>query len=93
MSYNLRSLFTTGLFGLMMPLCLIAGLFMAFLLMGIIPFLQEFSAHGMAHFIHVLQTFGNGSVLQGCLVIGITFSGVSTLFDMCNLLVLSKPIR
>ena len=93
MSYNLRSLFLTGVFGLMVPLCLIAGFFLTFFLVGIIPAFQPFAADGMAALIHILQIFGNGNVLQGSLVIGITSSAVSILFDVCNLFILSKPIR
>lgn len=93
MSYNLRSLFLAGIFGLMVPLCIIAGFFITFFLVGIVPAFQAFATDGMSYLIHVLQIFGNGSVFQGSLVIGIASSVVSTLFDVCNLLILSKPIR
>ena len=66
---------------------------MTFFFVGIIPAFQAFAADGMAYLIHILHVFGNGNVLQGSLVIGIASGVVSTLFDVCNLLILSKPIR
>ena len=93
MSYNLRSLAITGIFGLMVPLCIIAGFFGTFLLVGMFPIAHVFAAQGMHHLIHILQTFGNGSIFQGSLIIAIAISVVAVLFDVCNLLILSKPIR
>ena len=93
MSYNFRSLFVTGLFGLMLPLCVIAGFFVTFFAFGFIPVLHTFSVGGTHQLIHILQTFGSGNVLQGCFVIGVAVSMVSTLFDVCNVLILSRPIR
>lgn len=77
----------------MLPLGIIVGFFLAFSLIGLIPATQSLATDGMTLLVYVLQTFGNGNVLQGSITIALAGGGVSTLFDMCNLLILSKPIR
>ena len=93
MSYRLRSLLLTGVFGFVMPLFVIVGLFATLLTIGLLPFCQPASLSGTTAFINILQTFGNGDTLHGFLTIGVVGATVSILFDACNSLVLSKPIR
>lgn len=93
MCHGLRSLVLTGVLGMLLPLFVILSLFSALFLVGLIPFLRSYTMVGTAQLVHILEIFGNGSLIQGSLVIGLASSVVSALFDACNLLVLSKPIR
>ena len=93
MCHSFRSLVVTGVFGMLLPLFVILSLFATLFLLGLVPFLQSYAMTGTAQLVHILEIFGSGSLIQGSLVIGLVSSVVSALFDACNLLVLSKPIR
>ena len=93
MSSHFRSLFVTSIFGLLLPLCVIAIFFVVFFVLGLIPSFQTFSIAGTDQIVRILQIFGNGNPFQGSFVIGVAVSTVAMLFDMCNLFILSKPIR
>lgn len=93
MSNYFRSLLITGILGLVLPWCAIAGFFIAFFLLGVVPAAHPFATAGCDQLTYILETFGNGNSLQGAFIIGGAISIVSTLFDACNSLILSKPIR
>lgn len=77
----LRSLLLTSIFSFIVPVFLV-GSVLAFLVgLGYIPFLEAVSQVGVVQISHFLAVFGNGSALQGLIVIGLVCSLVGVLFD------------
>ncbi|NEQ96512.1 MAG: hypothetical protein F6K30_07285 [Cyanothece sp. SIO2G6] len=93
MSYNLRSLLLTGLFGVILPLVMIVGFFIALLGIGLLPPLQSISTTGIAGLTDILSIFGSGNVMQGMLLISCVGCVVAILFDAYNLWILASPVR
>ncbi|MFM9266318.1 hypothetical protein [Tychonema sp. BBK16] len=77
----LRSLLLTSLLSFVAPLLLIIVGLTSFLLIAMIPPLQEIGHSGEDLILQFLATFGSGCPLQGFLVIGMTFGFVGALFD------------
>lgn len=77
----LRSVLLTSLLSFVAPLLLIIVGLTSFLLIGLVPPLQELGHSGEALILQFLATFGSGCPLQGFLVIGMTFGLVGALFD------------
>ncbi|CBN55383.1 hypothetical protein PN499_16950 [Kamptonema animale CS-326] len=77
----LRSLLLASLFSFVAPLLLIGVGLSCFYLISHLPYLQEVGHFGAGQILKFLATFGNGSPVEGFLVIGITFSLVGVLFD------------
>jgi hypothetical protein len=80
-SSYLRSLVLTSIFSFIAPLLLVGGAIAGLLVVGLVPWLEGFSRMGFEQIKTFLQTFGNGSALEGSLVIGCACALVGALFD------------
>ncbi len=81
----LRSLIITGIFSFLTPIVFI-GLILATLLgLGHIPHLEVVGLEGVDQISHFLAVFGNGSSIQGLIVISATSTLVGVLFDAYTL--------
>jgi hypothetical protein len=77
----LRSLLLTGIFSFVTPSLFIGGLWGGISLIGAVPGFAIVGQVGRSQLSHFLSVFGNGSVLQGLLVIGLVCSLVGIMFD------------
>ncbi|WP_293096523.1 hypothetical protein [Moorena sp. SIOASIH] len=78
----LRSLVITILLSFMAPVALVIGLLAGFGIIGYIPALTGFGLTATTELLKFLTIFGNGSPIQGVLVIAFTCSLVGALFDL-----------
>lgn len=81
-STHLRSLLLTGSVSFAVPILLIGLVALVSLLLEQIPFLQQIGDFSASNVLQFLQVFGNGSALEGILVIGVASSIVGALFDL-----------
>lgn len=77
----LRSLLLTGIFSFLAPVMLLSILLAGAEIVSYLPYLDAVGNNGVVQIAHFLQVFGNGSVLQGLMVIGLVGSVVGILFD------------
>ncbi|GAP95456.1 hypothetical protein [Leptolyngbya sp. NIES-2104] len=80
----LRSLLLASLLSFLAPLTLLGGMIMILLFLGAIPGLTLFGQACTTQMLSFLQTFGNGSALEGAIVIGCACAVVGALFDTYN---------
>jgi hypothetical protein len=77
----LRSLLVTATLSFAVPVSLIFAVHGLLALVACIPFLKTLSHALTAQVTDILAIFGNGSPLEGVIVIGLTCSLVAGLFD------------
>jgi hypothetical protein len=85
MSYNLRSLLLTGLFGFILPFVTISSVLAVLEGAAWVPLLQSLSTAGVAGLTDILHIFGSGNVLHGIFLISGVGCMVSMLFEAYNL--------
>jgi hypothetical protein len=81
-STYLRSLLLTSTFSFAMPTLLIGVFILSSLLLAQIPWLSPIGQLGLENILTFLAVFGNGSVLEGTMVIGLASSLVGAMFDV-----------
>ncbi|HBB35808.1 MAG TPA: hypothetical protein DDZ80_06245 [Cyanobacteria bacterium UBA8803] len=77
----LRSLLLTVIISFIAPLVLLAGLLVIVCLIGYVPGLEIIGQTGVTDLWKFLSIFGNGSPIEGAIVIGVTCSLAGALFD------------
>ncbi|MBW4442174.1 MAG: hypothetical protein KME10_13245 [Plectolyngbya sp. WJT66-NPBG17] len=82
MSFHyLRSLLLASLFSFLVPIAFIGGMLSLLLLLGFVPGLMLLGQACTTQMLAFLGTFGNGSALEGTIVIGCACGVVGALFD------------
>lgn len=77
----LRSLVIASLFSFMAPLVIAGLVFVGFVLLGHLPYVDAIGQVGNQHVLDFLAKFGNGQPLRGLLIISTTCGLVGALFD------------
>jgi hypothetical protein len=77
----LRSLLLAVTFSFVIPTVLIASIISLLVLLSYIPGIDGLSTALVALLLRFLATFGNGSALEGLVVIGLACGFVGALFD------------
>ena len=81
MSSYVRSVVVTSIISFLAPQVLLGSLTILLLTVALIPGLAELGQAGLQAVAAFLQTFGEGSVLEGLLVLGSVAGAVGALFD------------
>jgi hypothetical protein len=89
----LRSLFITGVAGILAPIVFFGMTLLLMTVTEYIPGLDELSGNGKKQVLHFLTIFGSGSPLGGVGVLATVSGSVAALFDAYKLLASSKPAR
>lgn len=76
-----RSLFVALCVGFLLPIVVIVMALTGLIILGYIPGLVGLSQIGLQALANFLMTFGDGSCVEGTLVIGGAFALVTLLFD------------
>jgi hypothetical protein len=81
MSSYVRSVVVTSIISFLAPQLLLGGLTVLLLTVALIPGCADLGQAGLQAVATFLQTFGEGSVLEGLLVLGCVAGAVGALFD------------
>lgn len=79
-----RSLLLTSMVAFITPIIFVGGLLMVLSLLSYIPIVGMIGVIGIDHLCKFLTIFGDGSTIEGMLVICTSFGIVGALFDACN---------
>jgi hypothetical protein len=80
----LRSILVTVTFSFTVPIVLIGLVVVSLSIVANLPWVTAAGQTAVEQVLMVLSTFGNGSPLEGAIVIGLTCSLVGALFDTYN---------
>jgi hypothetical protein len=75
-----RLLLTTA-FSFVAPVILISAILVTLCLVGFVPGFEMLCQSGIETLAKFLETFGNGSPMEGIFAIGLTFAVVGAIFD------------
>jgi len=81
----LQSIFLAGLFGFLLPVLVLGGIWSGLALLGWLSGWAIVHEVGVEPVIQFLNVFGNGSAVRGLLIIGMACSAVGILLDSYTL--------
>ncbi len=81
----LQSIFLAGLFGFLLPVLVLGGIWGGLALLGWLSGWAIVREVGVEPVIQFLNVFGNGSAVRGLLIIGMACSAVGILLDSYTL--------